>query len=205
VGMKLSLVPRETRFYDLFESEVALVRETLAVLCDSLVRDSSAHEKLRDLEHRCDDVAREIYSLTNVTFSTPIEAEDILALASGLDDIVDLAEEVSDKIELYKAGPIPDSAKRLGECFAAAGEQLERAVRHIQDGEALQPVLTEIHRLENEGDQITREALSNLFAGGHGTPVDLIKWKDLYDLLEETIDACESAAEVIETISLKPA
>ena len=202
--MKLGLVPRETRFYGLFEAEAALVRETLAVLCDSLVRETSAHESLRDLEHRCDDVAREIYSLTNVTFSTPMEPEDILALASGLDDIVDLAEEVSDKIELYKAPPIPDPAKRLGECFAAAGEQLERAVKHIEDGDALQPILTEIHRLENEGDRITREALSALFDGHHGTPVDLIKWKDLYDLLEETIDACESAAEVIETISLKP-
>ena len=201
--MKLSLVPRETRFYDLFEGEAALVRETLAALCDSLVRSTSGHDKLRDLEHRCDDVAREIYSLTNVTFSTPMDAEDILAFASGLDDIVDLAEEVSDKIDLYKAAPIPDSAIRLGECLAAAGDQLEQAVKAIRDGRPLQPILTEIHRLENEGDRITRDALSTLFDGGRRAAVDVIKWKDLFDLLEETIDACESVAEIIETVSLK--
>lgn len=195
-------MPRETRFYHLFESEAALVRETLAVLCDSLVREKSAHERLRELEHRCDDVAREIYSLTNVTFATPMEPEDILLLASNLDDIVDFAEEVSDKLDLYKAKPISDSAKRQGQCLAAAGEELEKAIKSMQDPHALAPILTEVHRLENEGDRITREALQLLFSGG-ASSVDVVKWKDLYDLLERTVDQCEAVAEIVETISVK--
>lgn len=196
-------MPRETRFYDLFADEVALVEETLVALCDSLARGQSAHERLRDLEHRCDDVAREIYNLTNVTFSTPIERGDILALAEGLDDIVDLAEEVADKIDLYKAAPIEDSAREMGRCLAAAGAQLRQAVANLRDGRPLAPTLTEVHRLENDGDRITREALRALFYSGRRQPADVVKWKDLYDLLERTIDQCEAVAEIIETISLK--
>jgi len=196
-------VPRETRFYDLFADEAALVQETLLVLCDSLVREHSAHQRLRELEHECDDVVRQIYSLTNVTFSTPIEPGDMLALASGLDDIVDLAEEVADKIDLYKAAPIEESAKEIGQCLAAAGKELSEAVARMRDAQALAPVLTEVHRLENEGDRITREALRALFYGGYRPPADVVKWKDLYDLLEKTVDQCEAVAEIIETISLK--
>jgi len=202
--MRLRLAPRETRFYELFEREAALVRESLAVLCDSLVRGESRHDMLRELEHRCDDVAREIYNLTNVTFATPMDPEDILHLTSSLDDIVDSAEEVADKVDLYKVTPVTASARRMGECLAAAGEALEAAVKSIQDPGALAPLLEEVHRLENAGDAITREALGLLFDRERTTPTaDVVKWKDLYDLLERTIDGCESVAEMIETIAVK--
>ena len=203
--MRLSLVPREARFYELFEKQGALVNETLGELSRSLREGGSAHARLRDLEHECDDVALEIYNLTNRTFTTPMEPEDILLLAHSLDNIVDLAEEVSDKIDLYKAAPIPESAKQLGECLASAGAQIEKAIKNLEDSNALGPVLTEIHRIENDGDRITRDALRNLFNGNLSAPVDLVKWKDLYDLLESTIDHCESVAELIETIAVKNA
>ena len=201
--MRLSLVPREIRFYELFETEAALVNQTLCELGRSLNDGISAHARLRDLEHRCDDVAREVYNLTNRTFTTPIEREDILLLAQSLDTVVDLAEEVSDKIDLYKAAPIPAPARQMGECLAAAGVEIEKAIKSLHDSRVLAPVLTEIHRLENDGDRITREALRHLFNGDRSTPVDLVKWKDLYDLLESTIDQCESVAELIETIAVK--
>jgi uncharacterized protein Yka (UPF0111/DUF47 family) len=148
-------------------------------------------------------VAREIYNLANLTFSTPMEPEDILLLAHSLDDVVDLAEEISDKVDLYRAAPVPDSARQLGDCLAAAGIQLELAIRNLEKPSALAPVLQEIHRLENDGDRISREALRRLFNGSHQKPVDVVKWKDLYDHLEATIDHCESVAEIIETIALK--
>jgi uncharacterized protein Yka (UPF0111/DUF47 family) len=201
--VRLSLVPREARFYRLFEKEAALVRQTLHELCDSLMRAQSAHERLRALEHDCDDVAREIYNLTNITFTTPIEPEDILLLAHSLDTVVDLAEEISDKVDLYKATPIPEPAKQLGACLASAGFELEKAVKNLEDPKALAPVLLEIHRIENEGDRITREALKRLFNGNGHEAADVIKWKDLYDLLEKTIDQCEFVAETIETIAVK--
>src|SRR5438093_7990914 len=110
--MKLSLVPTERRFYELFRKQGELLSETLSELSKSLLEGRSRHPRLRDLEHQADDVAHEIYNLVDRTFVTPIEQDDILLLASSLDDIVDLAEEVSDKIELYRCTVISDPAKR---------------------------------------------------------------------------------------------
>jgi uncharacterized protein Yka (UPF0111/DUF47 family) len=203
--VRLGLIPREQRFFQLFEREASLVSKTLGELSRSLQEGKSAHPGLRELEHQCDEVTHEIYTLTNRTFTTPMETEDILHLAHALDDIVDLAEEVSDKIDLYKASPIPDDARQMGECLAAAGAEIEKAVRHLDSAEDVQPALLEVHRLENVGDRVTREALQRLFNGSGHDPADLIKWKDLYDLLEDTMDQCESVAEIIETITVKSA
>ncbi len=202
--MKLSLVPHERRFYSLFERQGKLVSEALTELSKSLLEGRSRHPRLRDLEHECDQVTHEIYNLTNRTFSSPIEPEDILLLAHALDEVVDLAEEIADKLELYGITEVTASAKDFGECLAKAGVELARAVGMLEDFKGLEPVLQEVHRLENEGDAITRDALQKLFAG-HETPAGLIKWKDLYALLETTLDECESVAEVIEAISIKNA
>lgn len=202
--MKLSLVPHEARFFELFNREAALVRESLSELAASLADGRSRHGRLRDLEHECDDVALEIYNLTNRTFTTPMEPEDILLLAHSLDGLVDMAEETADKIDLYKARPIRDHACQLGRCLAAAGVELEKALAKLEDPQALGPILQAIHTIENDGDRITRDALQQLF-NAHETSIDMIKWKDLYDLLETTIDECESVAEIIETIAIKSA
>jgi len=200
------LIPREHRFYELFKQQGGLVSETLTELKESLSEGRNRHPRLRELEHMCDDVTHDIYNLTNRTFTTPIEQEDILLLAHALDEVVDLAEEVSDKIDLYdEIGSITDSAKRLGECLAKAGVQLAKAVDKLDDFNDIEPVLLEIHRLENEGDSITRFALQRLFETNHQTAADIIKWKDLYSLLESTLDQCQSAAEIIETIAIKSA
>jgi len=122
-----------------------------------------------------------------------------------LDEVVDLAEEVADKIELYAIATITDSAKEFGECLARAGIELAKALQMLDDFSGLDPVLKNIHRLENEGDEITRAALQKLFEETHQTPADLIKWKDIYALLESTLDECESVAEIMETIAIKNA
>jgi uncharacterized protein len=203
--LKLSLVPREIRFYDLFERQAALVREALGELGAGLSEGTSHHARLRELEHECDSVTREIYTLTNVTFTTPIAPADILDLARSLDDVVDLAEEAADMIDLYKAAPIPEPARRLGECITLAGVEIDEVVERMRTGEELAPALQEVHRLENAGDAITREALRHLFNGDGLTATHVIKWNDLYELLEGTLDHCESAAEIIEKISIKGA
>ena len=203
--MKLSLVPVERRFFELFKRQGSLVSETLTELSKSLLEGRSRHSRLRDLEHLCDDVTHEIYNLTNRTFSAPIEPEDILMLAHSLDEVVDLAEEVADKIELYGVTTITDSAKEFGECLARAGIELATALQMLDEFKGLDPVLKNVHRLENEGDEITRAALQKLFADSHQTPADLVKWKDIYALLESTLDECESVAEIMETIAIKNA
>lgn len=201
--MRLSLVPRERRFYDLFRKQGALLSETLSELSKSLLEGRSRHPRLRDLEHQADTVTHEIYRLTNRTFVTPMDQEDILLLAHSLDEVVDLAEEVADKIDLYNVGQITDSAKELGECLERAGKELEEALARLENFSGIEPLLKEIHRLENEGDRITRIALKDLFDSNHRSPADLIKWKDVYALLESTMDECEHCAEVIETLSIK--
>ena len=203
--MKLNLVASERRFYDLFDKQAAVVSETLTELSKSLLEGRSRHPRLRDLEHRCDNVAAEIYNLTNRTFTTPMERSDILLLAQTLDNVVDLAEEVADKIELYGIEEMTNSARELGECLAKAGIELSKAVEKLERPGGISALLQEVHRLENEGDRITREALRRLFTSNGLSSTELIKWKDLYDLLEATMDECESVAEIVETITIKGA
>lgn len=203
--MRLSLMPRERRFYELFGRQGALVGDALTELSKSLLEGRSRHPRLRDLEHECDEVTREIYELANRTFVTPLDQEDIMALASTLDDIVDLAEEVSDKMELYRIGHATEPAREMGEALANAGTEIARALNGIENLEALEPHRMEIHRLENEGDRITREALGMLFSDSQRPAADLVKWKDLYDLMEQTMDTCEHVANLLATIAVKNA
>ncbi len=202
--MRFSIVPQERRFYNLFEQQGALVEETLRELSKSLLEGRSRHPRLRDLEHECDDITHEIYRLINRSFVTPIEREDIYALASSLDDIVDLAEEVADKIDLYKVAEVTPQARAIGENLSQAGRELAAALKDLEGFENLEAHRIEVHRLENECDRINREALGELFSDGLSA-ADLVKWKDIYDLLEATIDRCEQTANVLEAISIKNA
>jgi uncharacterized protein Yka (UPF0111/DUF47 family) len=149
-------------------------------------------------------VTHEIYQLINHTFVTPFEREDIYELASSLDEVVDLAEEVSDKIDLYRVKEITAEARRMGEVLAKAGKEIEAAVANLEGFTNVTPHKLAVHSLENEGDRITREALAQLFTDG-ASPSDLVKWKDLYDLLEATMDQCEHVANVLEAASIKNA
>jgi uncharacterized protein Yka (UPF0111/DUF47 family) len=201
--MRISLVPQERRFYDLFRQQGALVSETLVELSKSLLEGRSRHPRLRDLEHKADDVTHELYRLTDRTFVAPMEQEDILTLAAILDDVVDLAEEAADKIDLYRVGEISDHAKRIGELAAAAGQQIERCLEQLESMDGFEERRLEIHRLENEGDRIGREALGELFADENRSAAYIIKWKEIYDLLEGVLDRCEHVANVLEGIAIK--
>ena len=203
--MRLSLVPQERRFYELFKQQGQLVCESLTELSKALLEGRSRHARLRDLEHACDDVTRQIYELTHKTFVAPMDHEDILQLASGLDDIVDLAEEVSDKLELYRVGQVREPARAAGECLTPAGQHLQSALEHLEGFEGMYERLASVYRLEEEVDRITREGLGQLFADEGLSAAELIKWKDLYDLIEATMDACEDVANALQTISIKNA
>ena len=202
--MKLSLIPQERKFFELFRQQGQLVSEVLSELSKSLLEGRSRHPRLRDLEHKCDDVTHEIYRLTDSTFVTPMDQEDILLLASSLDDIVDLAEEVADKMELYRVKDVPEPARRMGELAAAAGVAIAKAVDDLEDMSGLEEQRLEVHRLENEGDKVNREAMAGLFAEeNHLSAAEIIKWKDLHDLLEAVLDTCEHVANLLERIAIK--
>ena len=202
--MRLTPITPGRRFYDLFRLQGKLVSETLTELSKSLLEGKSQHARLRDLEHECDEATHQIHNLVNSAFVTPIDESDILLLASSLDDIVDLAEETGDKIDLYHIQSISDPAKQMGEYLAKAGIEVAGALERFEGFAELKPHRIEIHRLENEGDRLMRAAIGELFSRVTDAS-ELVKWKDMYDLLEATMDACEHTANVMETIAIKNA
>ncbi len=202
--MRITPVTPGRRFYELFRTQGKLVSETLTELSKSLLEGKSRHARLRDLEHECDEATHQIHNLVNSAFITPLDEEDILLLASSLDDVVDLAEETGDKIDLYRVQKISDPARQMGEYLAQAGIEIAAALDRFEGFAELKPHRLEIHRLENEGDRLTRAAIGDLFSREKDAS-ELVKWKDIYDLLEATMDACEHAANVMETVAIKNA
>jgi uncharacterized protein Yka (UPF0111/DUF47 family) len=140
----------------------------------------------------------------NQTFVTPIDREDILELASALDDIVDFTEEVADYLGLYRIEAPMDQSQALAHILADATREIERAIPLARDFKDISRHTVEVHRLENEGDRILRGALASLFEGGID-PMVVIRWKDLFEKLEDAIDATEHAALVLEGIVIKNA
>ena len=202
--MRLTPVTRGRRFFELFQKQGEIVSETLTELSKSLLEGKSRHARLRDLEHECDDATHAIHNLLNSTFATPLDQDDILLLASSLDDIVDLAEETADKVDLYRIQAVSDAARQMGEYLAKAGVEIAAATKTLEGFAELKPHRAAIHTLENEGDRMLRVAIGDLFSGEKDAS-ELVKWKDIYDLLEATMDACEHAANVMETIAIKNA
>ena len=133
---------------------------------------------------------------------THLDSADVHALAGALDDIVDFAEEAADQLSLYAVEAPMEQATLIADVLVGAGEQVAQALRCLRSGAEIAPHLVEIHRLENEGDRISRGAIASLFAEGID-PMVVIRWKDIFAALESSIDACEQVAHVLEGISLK--
>lgn len=205
--MRLPLIPRDNRFFDLFVEDAANVVAASRVL-EQFMRNYGERERLasqlRDAEHAGDQMSHDIGRQLEQTFVTPFDREDIHALISRLDDVVDLIEEVADTFILYGIEAPTPVAVQQSEIIVRQCEQVAEALANLRTFRGLERFWIEIHRLENEGDRIVRRGIAGLFTNG-GDAVDVIKWKDIYTLLEETIDACEDVANVIERIVVKHA
>jgi len=160
--------------------------------------------QLRELEHRGDQLTHEIGHKLEATFVTPFDREDIHALISRLDDILDLIEEVADTCILYHISEPTPVAVEQAEIITKQCIQIREALTHLRHFKNLDQYWIEIHRLENEGDHLARTAIAGLFRDGDN-PLDVIKWKDVYSLLEDAIDTCEDTANVVERIVVKHA
>jgi len=205
--VRLPLIPRDNRFFDLFVEDAANMVAAARVL-EQFMRNYSERERLasqlRDAEHAGDQMSHNIGRQLERTFVTPFDREDIHALISRLDDVVDLIEEVADTFILYGIeAPTPVAVEQT-EIIVRQCEQVAEALANLRTFKGLEQYWIEIHRLENEGDRIVRRGIAELFTNG-GDAVDVIKWKDVYTLLEEAIDACEDVANVIERIVVKHA
>ena len=159
-----------------------------------------------DCEHEGDRIAHEILSrlAERGSRSADLDAADVHALAGALDDVVDHAEEVADQLGLYGVEAPMEQAQEVAGVLVGCAEQVAGALRGLRSGGDLSPHLVEIHRLENEADRIGRAAVAGLFANGID-PMVLIRWKDIFDTLEDAVDACETVANVLEGISIKRA
>jgi predicted phosphate transport protein (TIGR00153 family) len=205
--MRIRLIPREERFFDLFVEDGANVLAAARRLEEMLRSYDNIERRAKELvamEHHGDELSHQIGRKVNSTFVTPFDREDIVALISGLDDILDLIEEVADTFILYKVdAPTPASVQQA-RIIVRQCEAIYEALQRLRTFDGLQSYWTEINRLENEGDRIARAAVAGLFSD-KTKATDIIKWKDIYNLLEATVDKCEDVADIIEKIVVKHA
>src|ERR1700757_2113331 len=197
--------PRDRAYFELFEEAGRNAVRAADLLEQLLVNYPDTRElagEILECEHEGDRITHDIIDRLNHTFVTPIDREDILALASALDDIVDYIEEVADYLGLYKIEAPMDQAIKLAHVLLQASRQIEEAIPRLRGFRDISHFTVEINRLENEGDRITREAVASLFDNGID-PMVVIRWKDVFERLEEAIDAAERVANILEGIVIK--
>ncbi|GAC1342781.1 MAG: DUF47 family protein [Candidatus Dormibacteria bacterium] len=202
--MRLSLIPRERRFYDLFDQQAANIVAACGILAaiESPTELAERHAEIKAFEHAGDEVTHEVVRMLNRTFVTPFDREDVYDLASGMDDLLDFADEVADVLTLYGVTVIPAPVRELSELFRLASLQLQQAVGKLQAQHDMDGHWVEVHRIENEGDDVSRRAIAELFRGDVA-PLEVIKLKEIYALLEEALDRCEDVANTLESITIK--
>jgi uncharacterized protein len=205
--MRIRLIPREERFFELFVEDAANVLAAARQLEEMLRTYDNVDQRAKELfamEHHGDEISHNIGRRLNTTFITPFDREDIVALISGLDDILDLIEEVADTFILYKVEEPTSASLQQARIIVKQCEAIHEALQRLRSFTGLQQYCSEINRLENEGDRITRAAVAGLFSE-KTRATDIIKWKDIYGLLEATIDKSEDVADIIEKIVVKHA
>lgn len=208
--MVFSLIPKEQKFFEMFERAAKNAVETARTYKDLVQNYSFDHpniQKIRDLEHEGDIITHEVIDSLNRTFITPFDREDIHALSSDIDNIVDAIQAVSDRMHMYHISRKDPYICRLAEILEKSILEVQKAVREMADPKNTRRVLDfciEINRLENDGDAALTEAIENLFKGSPD-PLEVIKWKEVYEITEAAIDRCEDVANTIESIVVKNA
>ena len=206
--MRISLTPRTTEFFNLFAQAGANALEA-ARLVEQRFRDypnaDVTQEQVKAVESEGDTVTRDLITLLNTQYITPFDRDDIFQLATEIDDVVDYLEEASDLLGLY--GVEMPTRHAVEQCAVIVGacEQLAVACDNLKGMRGVQEALVELKRLEDEGDQILRDALGSLFRDERIDPLIVIRWKDIYEGLERALDACETVANVIANIVVKNA
>ena len=194
------LIPKDQKFIDLFiadgENLLAAARELEQLL--SIYDDLDARvQRIRELEHKGDEIDNELEERLERAFVTPFDREDIHELSARLDDVCDGIQETAETLVLYGVKQPTPAAKELGAILAAQAEELAQALRKIEGLKGLEPHLKRVHDLENQADGLSRAAIAALFQDGQEA-LEVIKWRDIYHALEEAIDAAEDAGEVLE-------
>jgi uncharacterized protein len=202
---RISLVPQNREFFRLLErasdNAVAISRRLVALL-DEFPANGMQLLEVKELEHEGDRLTREVVDLLNRTFVTPFDRDDIYLLASAIDDVCDHVDEAAGNIVGYGVETIRPKAKEQAEVIVRSAEKLHEAVGRLDGFKDSSSQLHALRDLEDEGDRLNRDAVSELFSSGED-PIVVIRWKDIHEQLEEAVDACENAADVLEAILVK--
>jgi predicted phosphate transport protein (TIGR00153 family) len=202
---RFSLVPKDREFFNLFDeagTNILHAAQLLSKLMKSWPDAGGLGREILICEQEGDRITHDIIHRLNSTSVTPIDREDIYALASALDDVVDYTEEAADFMGLYNIEAPMEQAQQLTTVLEEACRNISQALSRLRGFRELNHYFVEVNRLENEGDRVTREALASLFKNGID-PMVVIRWKDIFDRLEEAIDACEKVANILEGIVVK--
>jgi predicted phosphate transport protein (TIGR00153 family) len=202
-----SLVPRDTVFFDLFNQagqNTVRASKLLLEMLEGWPDQSSLAREILLAEQEGDRITHALVQRLNSTFVTPLDSEDIYGLATQLDDIVDYIEETADFMVLYQIEAPMEQAIKMAEVLVKSCEQLATALEGLRAFKGLEKYWIEIHRLENDGDRLYRDAVASLFANGID-PMVVIRWKDLFGVLERAVDSTETAAHILEGIVIKNA
>jgi predicted phosphate transport protein (TIGR00153 family) len=205
---RFSLIPKEEQYFALFRQMTSHIYDAASKLAEMLAGDPAdfkTHlDSIKAIEHTCDELTHSISKKLNTSFITPFDREDIYMLSGALDDIVDLIDDAARAVVMYNVRETTDYARQFGDVIQRMAVQLHEVVSTLERPAGIAPRLVEIHRLENEGDDLYHEAIGDLFQGTPD-PIRVIRWKDIYDKLEASVDRCEQAANIIETVIIKHA
>jgi len=201
----LQLIPRDAQFYDMF-AQVAKRLTAVATLLHATFEDPSHLEqnvaKIKDLEHEADNLTHDIIDRIDRTFVTPFDREDIHELAGALDDVVDLIDGAARRASIFHIKVSRPHAVSLSEVLVRAAGTIETTVKHMKDPKAVSAGNRQLKLLEEEGDAVFHEALDVLFSNATDSLL-VVKWKELYDKIEDALDQCEDVGNVLQSISLK--
>jgi predicted phosphate transport protein (TIGR00153 family) len=204
------LLPKERRFFELFEQQAAVIKKGLdlfELLLQNYSRRKELTQQIKDVENDADAVAHQIIQLLNNTFVTPFDREDIQTLVNRMDDVMDLLEKASARMEIYDLPAPPENIDKMLAILQKAFHRISSAVgmlKNLKHREAIFQICVEVNSLENQGDIVLRTSLERLFKGA-SDPFYVIKAKEIYESLEDAIDRCEDLSNVIETIIIKNA
>lgn len=201
----LNILPRDEKYFDQFSELARRIHESALILARFFDNESpvtAVADQIKRLEHECDEISHQILRGIDRSFITPIDREDIHRLAVRLDDVIDRIDGTVRRLVLFGITQPTPIGKRLSEVIVAATREMVEAVSDLRKQKGVIEHCIQIKKFENEGDLVYHEAVASLFRG-NVDPIEVIKWKDVYDNMEECIDQCEAVAHVLESVVLK--
>jgi uncharacterized protein len=202
----LNLLPREEQYFDLFIQMTRYISDAARELKEMLADKNHDYEeyaqRIKGLEHACDELTHTVSTRLNKSFITPFDREDIYMMSSALDDIVDLIDDAARAIIIYDVHEITGYAQQFASVIERMAEQLREIVATLRKPKNVTQRLVEIHRLENEGDDLYHAAIAELFHDSLDA-LTVLKWKEVYEKLEAAVDRCENVANIIESVIIK--